>query len=258
MRTGRRSLAPRRIALVLPLALSACTYGLAPLRQPPREYAVATGAPWSSMVYAARTERGVIVVDLGWYGAGSGLRRALREVGATPDEVSDVFLTHSHRDHIGAWPLLRRARFHVSSDETDYFASRRRHHDLPSSGGDLLFGGAEPWPGEVDVRPFAADTAFAFGADTVRAYLLPGHTAGSAAYLFRGTLFVGDAFAWNRVTGLRPPFPIFTADRRRSAASLRRVLEAARPRGVERLCNAHAKCLRADSAFIARLERWSR
>jgi glyoxylase-like metal-dependent hydrolase (beta-lactamase superfamily II) len=96
---------------------------------------------------------------------------------------------------------------------------------------------------------------FILGAERLHAFLLPGHTAGSAAYLFRGTLFVGDAFAWNRLTGLRRPARLFSADRRRSRESLRRVVGEAARLGMDRICNAHAKCFAADSAFVARLTR---
>lgn len=240
---------------LLALTLAGCTHGLAALRRPPHSYAVATAPPFASLVYAARADDAVIVIDLGWYGARRGLRRALDAVHAAPQEVTDVFLTHSHRDHVGAWPLVRGARFHLAAPEAALFEARGAHDDLPSRGGELLFGEVGPWAGEVDVRPFSGDTLFAFGRDTVRAFLLPGHTAGSAAYLFRGVLFVGDAFAWNRVTGLRRPARIFSADRRRSRAMLRDVLARAGPIGLEWICNAHAKCFRADSAFVERLRR---
>lgn len=254
-KASRRAGAGKHLAVAIGLFCAGCTHGLGALRQPPASYAVATAPPTSSLVYVARTDSAVIVVDLGWVGAGGGLRRALSKVGARPEQVTDVFLTHSHRDHIGAWPLVRRARFHLSAAEVPTFTAARAHHDLPSQAGEAAFGEAGPWPGEVDVRPFTQDTVFPLGRDTVRAFLLPGHTDGSAAYLFRRTLFVGDAFAWNRLTGLRRGAWIFSADRRANRAALRRVVSQASALGMDRICNAHAKCLRADSALLARLSR---
>jgi glyoxylase-like metal-dependent hydrolase (beta-lactamase superfamily II) len=246
--------ASRAVILALAVLSAGCTHGLAGLRQPPASYAVATAPPFSSLVYAARADSAVVLVDLGWYGGSRGLKRALGRLGVAPAEVTDVFLTHSHRDHVGGWPLVRRARFHVAAEEVALLESWSSHHDLPSRGADLLLGGGNPWPGELDVRPFKQDTVFPLGRDTVYAFLLPGHTAGSAAYLFRRTLFVGDAFAWNRVTGLRRPARLFSADRARSREGLRRVLRQAQAIGMDRVCNAHAKCFQ-DSAFIARLSR---
>ncbi|HYW09675.1 MAG TPA: MBL fold metallo-hydrolase [Longimicrobium sp.] len=241
-----------RIATVLTLFVATgCTVGMSAVRNPPYSYAAATAPPWSSMVYAARTDSGVVVVDLGWYGAERELRGALRKLGATPADVTDVFLTHSHRDHIGAWRLVRHARFHLAASEEEFLGGAARHGDLPSRTAEAVLGNPGPWPGEVAVSPFARDTAFVFGADTLRAYPLPGHTPGSAAYLFRRVLFLGDAFAYHRITGLRGAEAIFSADRERSAANLRALIERVRPLGMEWACNAHSKCLRPDSAFTA-------
>ena len=57
-------------AFALALILAACTMNMQAVREPPYSYAAATAPPWQSMVYAARTDSGVVVVDLGWYGAG--------------------------------------------------------------------------------------------------------------------------------------------------------------------------------------------
>lgn len=245
----------RPAAALLLAALSACTLNLRQVQDPPRSAAVATAYPWNSMVYLARTDSGVVAIDLGWYGADRSLRRGLRRVGAAPEEVTDVFLTHSHRDHIAGWRTVRHARFHVSAAEVPLLESDARHADLPSRAGERLAGNPAPWHGEVRVAAFAADTAFAFGRDTVRAFAVPGHTAGSAAYLFRGVLFVGDAVAYSYLSGFRPAFGVFTDDPARSRASLASLWERARPFAPRWVCTAHAKCARADSAFARKVIR---
>ena len=238
---------------VLALLLSACTMNLQAVRKPPYSYAVATAPPWQSMVYAARTDSGVLVVDLGWYGAGRELRRALGRLGAKPEDVTDVFLTHSHRDHIGAWRTVSKARFHLAAGEADLFQGAAHHGDLPSRAGEAVLGNPAPWLGEVTVRPFTADTVFTFGGDTLRAFLLPGHTRGSAAYLFRRVLFMGDAFAWHLVGGIRGADEIFTENAEENRANVRALLGRVLPLGVDWACNAHAKCVRPDSAFVAKI-----
>jgi len=240
-------------AVALVLLLAGCTLNMQAVRQPPHSYAVATAPPWQSMVFAARTDSGVVVVDLGWYGAGRDLRRALARLGATPGEVTDVFLTHSHRDHIGAWRTVKGARFHLAAGEAPYFLAAARHSDLLSRTGEAVLGNPGPREGEVAVRPFAADTMFVFGRDTLRAYVLPGHTPGSAAYLFRRVLFLGDAFSWHLLRGIGPADEIFTEDTRQNRANLRALLARVLPLGVDWACNAHAKCARPDSAFIGRI-----
>lgn len=230
--------------------LSACTMNLGHVQDPPRSLALPTAYPWNSLVYLARTDSGVIVVDLGWHGAGGALRGGLARMGAAPEEVRAVFLTHSHRDHIGAWRVVRGARFHLSEAEVPYFERERRHSDLPSRAGEALLGRAAPHPEELRIHPFSADTAFAFGSDTVRAFAVPGHTPGSAAYLFRGVLFVGDAVAYDRLRGFHSALRIFTDDLERSRASVASLWTRVEPYGVRWVCTAHAKCAVADSAFM--------
>ena len=241
--------------LLLALAAAGCTHNLARIQDPPRAVAVPTAFPWESMVYAARTDAGVMVVDLGWYGSARALRGALKRIGAAPEDVTDVFLTHSHRDHIAAWRLVSRARFHVLAGEVPLLTGQAEHRDVASRVAQAVLGNPAPWPGEVDVEPFSRDTAFVLGADTLRAFELEGHTAGHAGYLFRGVLFVGDALFRSAVEGWRPAKRVFTADRRRNRASLAALRERVRPYDVRWVCTAHAKCARADERFLDRVLR---
>jgi hydroxyacylglutathione hydrolase len=243
-----------RIAAVLLLALAAagCTYNLAQIQDPPRAVAVPTAFPWESMVYVARTDAGVMVLDLGWYGSQGALKKALRRIGARPEDVTDVFLTHSHRDHIAAWRTVSQARFHLLDFEAALFSGERRHRDIASRVGQAILGNPAPWPGEVNVEPFSRDTAFVLGVDTLRAFEMAGHTAGSAAYLFRGILFVGDALFHSAVLGWKPAKRIFTDSGRLNRASLESLRERIRPYPVRWVCTAHAKCGRADEAFLDR------
>lgn len=112
-----------------------------------------------------------------------------------------------------------------------------------------------PAAGELDVRAFAADTAFVFGRDTVHAFAVPGHTARSAAYLLRGTLFAGDAITWSRWRGVRPARAGYSDDpgeARNSLASLRERLAHYR---VDTVCTAHLRCGVAGDDFWEQLLR---
>ena len=96
-------------------------------------------------------------------------------------------------------------------------------------------------PRGVTLRPIASDTTLVFGRDTVRALMLPGHTAGSVAYLFRGVLFVGDG-ASHRGSRLRPARAGYSDDTRLARRSLARVLDALPAGAVRLVCTAHARC----------------
>lgn len=216
---------------------------------------VLSGGPNTSMVYLARIPNGVVAIDLGWWGAERSVQRALRELGASANNVTDVFLTHSHRDHVGAWRLVRGSRFHLAAAERPTFTGERRHHGWVPRAAERVKRSALPRPGEVDIRVFSRDTSFVFGADTLRAYVVPGHTAGSVVYLFRGILFLGDAATYTQWGGFAPARRGYSDDRRIAARNLE-ALWARLPRHeVRYVCTAHAKCAALTPAFLADVKR---
>ena len=244
----------RMLPAVAACALSACSMHLGVL-QTPTSRAIPTARPWQSMIYAARVEGGVLLIDLGWHGAEAALREGLAEIGATPAEVTDVFLTHSHRDHIGAWRLVRHARFHLATAEAPLFLGEAGHVDPLSRAAGVAAGNPAPWQGEVPLRPFSRDTTFAFGNDTLRALLAPGHTPGSAAYVFRDVLFIGDAVTRSYLTGYRPSYAMFSRDTEVNRASLASLFERVRPYAPGWICTAHAKCARLEARLIRKVLR---
>lgn len=250
----------RRLALAIAAASAATVTACArpdALVQPGLAAVALTGGPGTSMVYLARTSGGVIAIDLGWWGNGS-IDRRLRELGATRDSVTHVFLTHTHRDHVAAWPRFRGSTFHVASAERPLLTGERVHHGLVPREAEKLRRSRLPRDGEVEVREFSGDTAFAFGADTLRAYLVTGHTAGSAVYLFRGVLFAGDAITWSYLGGYGPARRIYTDDRDEAIRSLDS-LWARLPAGQVRLvCTAHGRCEPFGEEFLRDVRQWGR
>lgn len=237
----------RWLVLCLLPAVTGCAVNMHRIQDPPRAVAVTTLEVTRSMIYVARTDSGAIVVDLGWTGAGRDLRRALRRVGSTPEDVRAVFLTHSHRDHIRGWRAVRDAAFYISSSELPHFTGGRAHADFASRFAAAIFLGLYPSVGDLDVRPFDRDTAVVVGADTVRLFLLPGHTAGSAAYLVRGILFVGDAVSYSPFRGFKEAVARFTYDAAANRESLAWLRQRVEPYRVEWVCTAHAKCARPEA-----------
>jgi glyoxylase-like metal-dependent hydrolase (beta-lactamase superfamily II) len=211
--------------------------------------ASATAGPGDSMFSAFQTDGGVILIDLGWWGAQHRLRGELEGVGAGPEDVIAVFLTHAHRDHIAAWPLVRHATFHLAAAEAPYFFGEREYEGWIPRAADRIAEPSLPVRGEVAVTTFDSDTSFVVGRDTVRAFLVPGHTAGSTAYLVRGVLFAGDALAHTQL-GFRPALPGFSDDVDQAAESLRSLFQRVRPFEPRFVCTAHAKCARFDDAFV--------
>ena len=90
--------------------------------------------------------------------------------------------------------------------------------------------------------PVSRDTAFALGADTVWAFPIPGHTAGSVAYLFRGVLFAGDAVNYRPMSGFQGARPEMSDDPARSRASVAALWQRLDSTRARTVCSAHAKC----------------
>ena len=194
------------------------------------------------MVYLARTTEGIIVIDLGWWGSRKVVRTALRELGASPAQVTDVFLTHSHRDHIGSWRLVGHSRFHVAEAERSLLFGEKPFRAWIPRWAERLKPRDVPKPNEIDVRAFSGDTAFAFGLDTLRAFVVPGHTAGSTVYLFRGVLFLGDAATYTPWGGFGSARRGYSDDHRTAAVSLAGLWAHIPDGAVRTVCTAQAHC----------------
>ncbi|MEO5588506.1 MAG: MBL fold metallo-hydrolase [Gemmatimonadaceae bacterium] len=200
------------------------------------------------MIYLARTSAGVIVIDLGWIGAEATLRKELEELVADAGDIAAVFLTHAHRDHIGGWRAVRGAPFVVAAPEAGFLVGTGVHADVFSQLAEGLLGQVGPAPDEVDVQTFSADTAFVFGADTLRAFVVPGHTPGSAAYLFREVLFVGDAMYGRWDGTITAPRRIFTTDQALAVASITSLQQRIAPYRIRWVCTAHSRCAKYRKA----------
>ena len=112
---------------------------------------------------------------------------------------------------------------------------------------------ALPRPGELDARTFSRDTTYMIGRDTLRAYIVPGHTAGSAVYLFRGVLFVGDAATHSMLRGFRSAKAQFSDDPKLAAENLSRLWPRLPSNGIRAMCTAHAECAVLTPALRERL-----
>ncbi len=124
---------------------------------------------WFTSFFLRRTEDGAILVDAG-FRAGAA-RRALEDQGVALAEVSDVFLTHGHDDHLG---LLE---------------------DLPS---------ATVWGLEAADERLEDGQIVTVGGVDVEVFAVPGHTPGSAVYRIDGVLLLGDSAIVDRDGKLVP------------------------------------------------------
>ncbi len=128
------------------------------------------------------------LVDCGNDPTGAALLEALREAHHSAANVKAIFLTHGHPDHTGACHLFSGAQVYAFEADVKLAAGEAR------AKGPLPSKMSMPAEKRVKVTQTLTDgQTVNVGALAVRAFALPGHTGGSAAYLAEGVLYLGDS-----------------------------------------------------------------
>jgi len=177
----------------------------------------------------------VVLVDAGKDPEARRIRDALAGLGHEPSDVSAILLTHGHEDHRGGVAEFPEARIHAHVDE------------LPLLAGEVRSEGPVPWwsghaePLEV-TDPVRDGDDIRIGDLSIRAFHLPGHTAGSVAWLVEDTLFLGDSATSVETGGMEPSPWVFTGDPEDNRASLAELPERLDRAGadVETIVFSHA------------------
>lgn len=150
---------------------------------------------------------GYALVDAGLDPKAEAIIAALHRRGAKAEDVRAVFLTHAHDDHFGGARAFPQAQ--IFALEADAAVMRRNGWTVH----DVAQGARTPLAGT-----------------TIETFAVPGHTAGSAAYLIDGVLFLGDAAAAISETELAPNDYAFTYDVSLNHRSLRALAARLRTR----------------------------
>ena len=142
---------------------------------------------FSSLGIIPIDERQVVLIDAGNDASGAAILAELTRRQLGPDAVSTIFLTHGHADHTGALALFPKAQVMALEAEVPLVEGT-----AGSRGPVTQLFPVRPTGVKV-TKPLLDGDAVMIGDTTVRVYAVPGHTAGSAAYLVNGVLFLGDS-----------------------------------------------------------------
>ena len=169
----------------------------------------------------------VVLIDAGNDKSGNPVLDALTAHQHKADDVVAVFLTHGHPDHIAAIPHLPNAKVYGLAAEEPYLEGK-----LPWRGPlPRMFGAFDSG---VRIRQTLDDGSVThIGTVDVETFAVPGHTAGSAVYLIRGALFLGDSATIEKDGALRPAPWIFSDDTAENRRSLVALADRLRPRAAE-------------------------
>lgn len=160
----------------------------------------------------------VALVDCGQDPEARSIRAALQARGLGPEAVQHVLLTHGHGDHTGGCRAFPGARLHALEGDRPLIEA------TGGSRGPLTrFMKPDPARARPLTDPLRDGETLELAGVPVRAWAIPGHTPGSAAYLMRGVLFLGDSAGATTEGHLRAAPWLFSDDQAESRASVRRL-----------------------------------
>jgi glyoxylase-like metal-dependent hydrolase (beta-lactamase superfamily II) len=188
-----------------------------------------------ALVVAARVGAKVLLFDAGMDEEGRAVDALLKFLKAGRGDVSDIFITHGHPDHIAAVHLFPAARVHAGAADAGWLAGSETFSLLlprifmaimPHTTARLT----DPLDGVTDVRLGEGHA--------VRCFPAPGHTAGSYVYLYDGVLIVGDVmrFAGDHLAPLPALVDANAEQNRQAVRALKPLLKDA---AVEFVSTAH-------------------
>jgi glyoxylase-like metal-dependent hydrolase (beta-lactamase superfamily II) len=189
----------------------------------------------------------VALIDAGNDPEGKAVLSELSRRKLGPDAVEAVLLTHGHKDHFGACHLFPSAAVYILTADIPLAEGREGGRGpLPR------FIGAKP-SGLKITRGLADGETLTLGSRTIRVFAIPGHTAGSAAYLVNGVLFLGDSAGSSKDGKILGAPWAFSDDSAQNHTSLHALAERLKPTAAEvkALVPAHSGVLKGLDPLVA-------
>ncbi|MFT5006306.1 MAG: glyoxylase-like metal-dependent hydrolase (beta-lactamase superfamily II) [Paracoccaceae bacterium] len=139
-----------------------------------------------SFAWIIPTTSGVVLIDAGWDAEATQIRDELGE-----RKVLAVFLTHAHFDHTGGLAAFPDAPVYVGLGEEALLMGDTMPQGWMARISTKMM--APPPPTGANVIVTTDGQNIEIDGITVRAIHTPGHTPGSAMYIWNNTLFSGDS-----------------------------------------------------------------
>ena len=197
--------------------------------------------------FLRRTDHGYLAIDSG-YKRSDNVRRGLKALQISPEEVHTVFLTHLDIDHAGgmdldAGEIFPRANIYLSRTENEYLRGTIFRKEIGPIRCKMPIRLRDDRHLLEDRERICCDGV------TVEAVYAPGHSAGHTAYRIGTDLFAGDCLIfdgregwcfydfWNWNTGV-------------NRATLQMLESYCRQERIRRVITSHSGMLAPETAFL--------
>jgi glyoxylase-like metal-dependent hydrolase (beta-lactamase superfamily II) len=138
-----------------------------------------------SMAWVLATKTGVVLVDAGWDLEATALKK---EVAGR--KVHAILITHGHFDHVAALPAFPDARVIVGPGESALVQGKAAELGWMSGMVSAMMAPAPFVPSTI--TEFRNGEVLEIDGASIRALHTPGHTHGSAMYIYKDVVFTGD------------------------------------------------------------------
>jgi hydroxyacylglutathione hydrolase len=155
-----------------------------------------------SYVWVIRTPHGAALIDAGMDTQGKAILAELDREHLNSANVNAIFVTHGHRDHIGALAAFPVAEIWVGTGDIDLIHGQRESKAFMARMAARY--SAKPAPvGKLNDLDNLDKVEF----DGEAMYIIhtPGHTPGSTMFLYKNILFTGDSLCATKNSVMYPP-----------------------------------------------------
>jgi hydroxyacylglutathione hydrolase len=189
--------------------------------------------------YGFEVGQSVVLFDAGVDAEGHGADELLKGFHHSRDQVSSVFLTHTHGDHTGAIELFPNALVYAAKSDAGMLDKTQKN---PLLIGRVIGRSFKAKPYNLkDGLEGRQEIPLGDGTEKVIAIPFAGHTPGSYLYFFRGILFTGDAIQYKK--GKLVPAPkSFHSDVKGNLRSIVGLPSLIQGLAVEQICTGHWGC----------------
>ena len=171
----------------------------------------------ASYAWIIRTRNGAALIDAGLDPKAAAILAELRAQGLDASRVHTILLTHGHGDHYAGAIAFPAAKVWIGAADEPLATGARQ----PQAFGPQVFDkfGKRAAPAKFE---HLSDGALAADDASIEVVMTPGHTPGSAMFVYKGVLFTGDSL-FGSAQGVALPPDLFEEDAAMNRRSLARL-----------------------------------